>query len=356
VKVDSLVPAAPRVAVLGYGYWGPNQVRAFCDLLGEDKVVVCDPDPARLALARARHPGAAFVADLADLPATQRLDAVSLCTPAGLHAKQAAGFLAQDCHVLVEKPLATSSRDARAMVALAAARGRVLMVGHVFLFHPAVRALRRLIQSGELGDIRFVTSLRASLGPRVRSEVNVVWDYLIHDAYIVPYLLDAAPISVRAEGGSWLQPGVADAAFATLAFDGGVLASLQSSWYFPVKARRMVIVGSRRMAVWDEDAEQKLTLHDRGYAQHEGVDQLGNRGLRLYDQGVQAVPLDNTEPLKEECRSFLQRVAGRHDGVASGASAVRTLKVLEAIDRSMRQRGSRVLLRSPERSDSGDAD
>ncbi len=338
--------AIRNLAVLGYGYWGPNQVRTFCELLGEARVVVCEPDPARRAAARERHPGVALAADPADLLADDTVGAVCLCTPAGQHAAQARAFLTAGRHVLVEKPLATNSRDGRELVELAEQRGLVLMAGHIFLFHPAVRTLRQLIQDGALGEVRYVTSVRSSLGPRVRDEVNVVWDYLIHDAYIVPHLLGREPAAVRADGGSWLRPGVADVVFATLDFGDGVLAHLQSSWYYPVKARRMVVVGSRRMAVWDEDAADRLVLYDRGYAPHDGVDGWGNVGLRLYDEGAQAVPLEATEPLRAECQHFLDCIATGQEPLSGGQQVVETLRLLEALGASLTQRGEWMESRS----------
>lgn len=331
-----------KLAILGYGYWGPNQVRNFCHILGEDRVVVCEPDPERRALARERHPGIELVAGPDALLDDKDIGAVSLCTPAGQHFAQARRFLEAGRHVLVEKPLATTSQEGQALADLAAARGLVLMAGHIFLFHPAVRALRRLIAEGELGDVRFVTGVRASLGPRVRDEVNVVWDYLIHDAYIVPHLLGRAPRSVRADGGSWLQPGVADAVFCTLDFGSGTVAHLQSSWYYPLKARRLVVVGSRRMAVWDADAEAELMLYERGYAPFEGVDRWGNRHLRLYDEGGAPVPLEPAEPLRAECQHFLDCIATGQEPVAGGEHAVQALRLLEAVDDSLAQRGARV--------------
>jgi UDP-2-acetamido-3-amino-2,3-dideoxy-glucuronate N-acetyltransferase len=172
--------------------------------------------------------------------------------------------------------------------------------------------------------------------------VNVVWDYLIHDAYIVPHLLGRAPLAVRADGGSWLQPGVADAVFATLDFGDGTLAHLQSSWYYPIKARRMVIVGSQRMAVWDEDADPKLALYERGYVPYDGVDRWGNQGLQLYDDGAEGVPLEPIEPLRAECQHFVDCIANGEEPVSSGRCAVETLRLLEAIDASLAQGGAQV--------------
>jgi UDP-2-acetamido-3-amino-2,3-dideoxy-glucuronate N-acetyltransferase len=334
--------AIQRLAVLGYGYWGPNQVRSFCQLLGEERMVVCEPNPARQAVARERHPRVGIVAEIAQVLADASIGAVSLCTPAGQHAAQAHRFLESGRHVLVEKPLATTSVEGQALVDLAGRQGLTLMAGHIFLFHPAVRALRQLIVDGDLGEVRFITGIRSSLGPRVRDEVNVVWDYLIHDCYIVPYLVGHPPLAVRADGGSWLQPGIPDAVFARLDFGDGQLAHLQSSWYYPFKARRMVVVGSRRMAVWDEDAQDKLTLYERGYAPYEGVDRWGNRGLCLYDEGARPIPLETAEPLRLECEHFLACIVNGQQPVANGGNAAGTLRMLEAIDASLADGGARV--------------
>lgn len=325
-----------KVAVLGYGYWGPNQVRTYCQLLGETRVVVCEPDAARRAVAVQRFPQINLMSDLDEVLADPTIGAVSLCTPAGLHAAQARRLVEAGRHVLVEKPLAAHSAEGQALAELADRQGLVLMAGHVFLFHPIVRTLRQMIANGELGDVRYITSIRSSLGPRVRDEINVVWDYLIHDAYIIPHLLGRLPRLVRSDGGCWLHPGVADVVFATLAFDGGTQVNLQSSWYYPTKTRRMVIVGSQRMAIWDEDPTPTLTLCERGYAHEDGTDPWGNHGLRLYDEGTHVVPLEPAEPLRLECQHFLDCIAtGQPPTLAGAWDAVATLRLLEAIDASL---------------------
>jgi len=343
-----------KVAVFGYGYWGPNQVRTFCQLLGEERVVLCEPDPARRAAAVERFPKLGLAADMAEVLADPSIAAASLCTPAGMHAEQARALLLAGRHVLVEKPLATDAASGLELATMASQRGMVLMVGHIFLFHPVVRALRKRIADGELGEIRYVASTRSSLGPRVRDEVNIVWDYLIHDAYIVPHLLGRSPRAARADGGSWLHPGIADVAFASLEFDDGELAHLQSSWYYPTKTRRMVIVGSRRMAVWDEDAEIKLALYERGYAVEAGVDRWGNRGLRLFDEGMQPVSLEAAEPLRLECQHFLECIGSGQEPIAGAKAAVDTLRLLEAIDASLASGGARIAIDDDNNTNRGD--
>jgi predicted dehydrogenase len=337
-----------KVAVFGYGYWGPNHVRAFAQLLGEDRVVLCEPDAARRNAATERFPRLETVKTMEQVLDDPRVGAASLCTPAGMHAEQATKLLLAGRHILVEKPLATNSAEGAELADLATRQSLVLMAGHIFLFHPAVRELRRLIGDGELGEIRYVTSIRSSLGPRVRDEVNIVWDYLIHDAYIVPHLLGRQPQTVRADGGSWLRPGIADAASATLAFEDGAVAHLQSSWYYPTKTRRMAVVGSRRMAIWDEDADSKLTLYDRGYAPISGTDPWGNKNLRLYDDGAQPIALQAEEPLRLECQHFLDCIASGDEPLAGANRAVETLRLLEAIDASMAKSGAALGAKWPD--------
>jgi predicted dehydrogenase len=331
-----------KVAVLGCGYWGPNLVRNFVQLLGPEGVVCYDTDPARLALAAERHPGVGLAADLEDVLADVSVTGVCLCTPAATHYAITRKCLDHGKHVLVEKPLALDPAEAQALTSLAKERGLALMVGHVFLYSPSVRRLRDLVQQGELGDIRYIYSIRASLGPRVREDVNVVWDYLIHDAYIVPYVLGRGPSQVRASGGAYLRAGLTDVVFATLYWDDGLVANCTASWYDPVKTRRMVVVGSSRMAIYDEEAPHKLTIYNRGYAPHEGCDKFGNRDLRLYDDGYYYPELDMAEPLRLECQSFL--AAMQEGAVGDTMDGVEVVRLLEAVDRSLRAGGEAVVV------------
>jgi len=323
------------VALVGLGYWGPKLAHTLAGLAECGSLTCCDADSQRLTMLSAGLPQAALATNADCVLADPALEAVVIATPAASHFDLARKALVAGKHVLVEKPLATDARRAAELVRLAESRGLVLAAGHVYLYHPAVLALSRLLAQGALGEVRYLSGLRASLGPRAREDVDVIWDYLIHDVYILQYLLGGPPAAVRATGGAYLRPGLADVVFAEMRFGGGVIAHCQASWYYPEKARRLVVVGSRHMAVLDESAEHPLVLYDRGYAPAEGTDEHGNHGLRLYEGPAQAPRLEEGLPLERECRDFLAAVRGGRPPRSDGRSALVTIGVLEALEASL---------------------
>jgi predicted dehydrogenase len=332
------------VAVIGVGYWGP---KLACTLAAQPEcgpLTCCDADPKRLEPLAAELPQAALATSAEAVLADPVVEAVVIATPAASHFDMARRGLMAGKHVLVEKPLATDSGCAARLVRMAEERGLVLAAGHVYLYHPAVEALARLLAQGVLGEVRYLSGLRASLGPRAREDVDVVWDYLIHDVYVLQYLLGRPPTAVRATGRAYLRPGLADVVSAELRYGPDVIAHCQASWYYPEKARRLVIVGSRRMAVLDEAAEQPLLVHDRGYAPFDGTDEHGNRGLRLYDGVATAPRLEESQPLERECRDFLRAVRGNGRPRSDGRSALAVIRVLEALEASLAADGSLVPL------------
>ena len=332
-----------KVAVAGYGYWGPKVVRALIRLLGPSRLVVCDPRPeARTAASRA-HPGIDTVPALPHVLADDSVSAVCLCTPAAQHAAQAKEALAAGKPVLVEKPVATNLADAEALVEAAARSGQFVMAGHVQLYSPATAALRRLVSSGRLGALRYLYSQRTSLGPRVREDTSVVWDYLVHDAYLLPHVLGRWPERVAAHGGAWLRPGVIDVVFARFDFGHGVFAACQAGWYDPLKVRRLVLVGSEAMALYEgHPPKEHLLVLERGYRLSEGADSFGNRGLVLFDGDVQPVPLASEEPLMAELRAFLESVEDGQPPAGEAERILRTTALLEAVDDSLRRDGQPV--------------
>ncbi len=338
---DDAAPVA--VALIGLGYWGPKLARALASLPQCASLTCCDAQPRRLAALWVELPEAELAADADAVLADPAIEAVVIATPAASHYALARKALLAGKHVLVEKPLATDSRRAEQLVHLAESRGLILAAGHVYLYHPAVEALARLLARGYLGRVRYISGLRASLGPRVREDVSVVWDYLIHDVYLLHYLL-GAPMAVRAGGRAYLRPGLADVVFAELHYGDDVIAHCQASWYYPEKTRRLVVVGSRRMAVLDEGAEHPLLLHDRGYAPCEGTDEHGNSGLRLYDGGTTAPRLAKGQPLEKECRDFLRAVRKGGPPRSDGRSALAVIRLLEALEASLAAGGSLVTL------------
>ena len=332
------------VAVVGAGYWGPNLIRNFASLPGCRLAAVCDLNPERL------RP----IAEQYDVHTTTRLEevladpvveAVAVATPAATHYAIARECLKHGKHVLVEKPFVLRIEQGEELVHLAEERGLVLMVDHIFLYNPAVNRLAELVRADQLGELRYIRAVRTSLGPRLCEDTNTVWDAQIHEVYILMHLLGTMPIKVVATGGAFVRPGVEDVVFTTLFFPGGVVANCHNTSYAPLKERRMIVVGSHQMAVYDDLHETaKVTLYGRGYAPFDGVDALGNRGLRLFDDGSSAPEIIWREPLLVECEHFLDCIRGKQRPLSDGVSALRVLRVLQAIDASLKAGGEGVSL------------
>ena len=326
-----------RVAVVGYGYWGPNVARALAKLVGPQEVLICERRRDRLAQAAHDLPEAEQTADWADVLRRPDVGAIALCTPAATHFDLAMEALEAGKHLFVEKPIVTSTKEALALVDEAERRGQVLMAGHVFRYLPAFHTLRSLIAEGKLGEIRYLHSDRTSLGPRAREDVTVVWDYLIHDVYLLPWLVGRPVSSVRALGGCYLRPGVEDVVFAQWDFGDGVIGCSRASWYDPEKVRRLVVVGSSGMAVLDDlQPDARLTFFRRGYAPSDGTDDFGNQGLRLFDDGGETVPTSDEEPLLEECRAFLSAIDEGQVLPQGRDEIVATTAVCETVERSLK--------------------
>jgi predicted dehydrogenase len=329
-----------KVAVIGYGYWGPKVARALSRVLPEEQVVICEPDPEARSQAARAQPLSPLVSDWRTLLADPSLEAVHVCTPARSHFSVAKEALLAGKHVLVEKPLAVTVNEGLALAEEARSRGLVLMAGHVYLHHASLSALRSLLLDGCLGEPRYLCSQRTSLGPRVREDVSVVWDYLTHDAYLLPCLLGRRPEAVSAHGGCYLRPGLPDVVFARLDFGDGVFAGCHASWYDPLKVRRLTVVGSEKMAVFDELSEDgRLIVLDRGYRPEPGRDTWGNAGLHLYDQGERAVVVREEEPLVAQARAFVDAVRRGEPPPGHLEAVLDSLAVLEAVDRSLEDGG-----------------
>ncbi len=329
-----------RLAMVGYGYWGPNMAKTMVELLGAERVTICETNSTRQAAATAALPGVRFANRLDDVLKDKAIEAVALCTPAIAHAKQVEQCLRAGKHVLVEKPLAMSSRVAAQLAALARTQRRVLMGGHVFLFDPAVQRLRELVQQGKLGQMRYAYVQRTGLGPRAREDVNVLWDYLIHDIVIFREICQAGPLEARATTGTYLRPPIADLVFAEFKFPNGFLLHCQTSWYDPFKVRRTVIVGSKQMALYDVANSDPLILYPRGFRPHPGRDRHGNDGIELFEGEGKPVMLSKTPPLVLECREFLSACRQRRQPRWSSAEdAIAVLEIVEALETSLRKGG-----------------
>jgi predicted dehydrogenase len=321
-----------RVGVAGLGYWGPNLARNFAAIPGAELAWCCDPDEeARTRVGRA-FPSARLTGDFAELLADDSLDAVVLATPVPSHAELAVEVLAAGKHCFVEKPLAQSVADAERAVAAATASGGTLMVGHLLEYHPGVRRLKELAETGELGeDIFYIYGNRLNLG-KLRADENALWSLGAHDVSVVLYLAGEEPCEAVAHGASYVREGVEDIVFCFLRFPSGLTAHLHLSWLDPHKERRFTVVGSRRMATFDDmELERKLTVYDKGF--DEDARGYGEYITRSGDIFSPRIP--NLEPLRVECEHFVECCLSGQRPRSDGLSGLRVVRVLETLQRSL---------------------
>jgi predicted dehydrogenase len=323
----------PGIGVIGCGYWGRNLVRCV-NALGALRAV-SDPAPAGRETARALAPEVPVFDKPEDLLAQPSIDAVMIATPAETHYPLASRALELGKHVFVEKPLTTTVEDGVRLDAQARAAGRVLMVGHLLEYHPAILKLRELVRDGVLGKIRYIVSHRLNLG-KIRSEENALWSFAPHDIAVILRLVGQMPFQVVATGGSYLQPNVADVTVTQLLFDNGVRSHIFVSWLHPFKEQRLVVIGSRRMATFD-DVAKALTLYDLEVHWEQG------QPVPVRHQGT-PVPFAPDEPLLRECQHFLDCVASGAAPLTGADTGIRVLRILHAAQRSMILNGSQVVV------------
>jgi UDP-2-acetamido-3-amino-2,3-dideoxy-glucuronate N-acetyltransferase len=317
---------------VGCGYWGKNLLRNLADL--DALSLLCDADASLLGERAAAYPGLATTIDFEEV-LNSDVDAVVIAAPAALHYSHARAVLEAGKDVFVEKPLALTLADGAALVDLAAERGAVLMVGHILQYHPAVERLTRIVRDGELGQVRYIYSNRLNLG-KVRQEENILWSFAPHDIAVICDLAGASPTGVGASGGTYLQPGVMDVTVTNLEFADGLRSHIFVSWLHPFKEQKLVVIGDRRMAVFDDTAvTAKLRIFDKGIEWHDGLPVP-----RESSETVVTVP--DGEPLRLEVEHFLECVRTRRRPKTDGESALRVLAVLEAAQRSLESGGASI--------------
>jgi UDP-2-acetamido-3-amino-2,3-dideoxy-glucuronate N-acetyltransferase len=329
-------PKGANVAVIGCGYWGKNLVRNFAQLGALTSV--CDTDESLLSKTMDAYPTVLGESDPAAVINDPDIQAVVIATPAVTHYDLVKSSLEAGKDVFVEKPLATRLDHGAELIETAAMLDRILMVGHILEYHPAVRLLKSLIDRGELGEIRYVYSNRLNLG-KVRKEENILWSFAPHDISVICRLVGTEPIEVSATGGAYLQTGIADVTVSNLLFDGGARAHLFVSWLHPHKEQRLVVVGDQKMAVFDDTLpDGKLKIFDTGIEWKAGMPVPRQTAeTTLYHE--------KTEPLRLECEHFLQCVREHRAPLTDGESALRVLRVLEASQRSVESHGAPVTLK-----------
>jgi predicted dehydrogenase len=333
-------------AVVGLGYWGPNVLRVLSDNPGIDVRWICDLDEQRLQRLARRHPTVRVTRDIDDLLGDPELDAVVVATPVFTHVELCTRALLAGKHTFVEKPLATSTALADELVNLASVQRRALMCGHTFLYSPAVRAVRRMLDAGALGKVYFISASRVNLGLHQR-DISVIWDLGPHDFSILLHWLGEMPCSVRAVGRDSIVRGIADVAFVALRFPSGIVANVELSWLAPTKLRRTVVVGSEKMVVYDDVSAEPIRLFDHGVVYHD-PETFGQYHLAYRTGDIVTPRLESYEPLYAELDDFASAVRAGDSMQYHNTLARNVVRITEAAEESLRSWGEEVVIDDPQ--------
>lgn len=344
IRTGDLVPGEIGVAIIGAGYWGQNLIRNFWDAEQCRLVSVCDTDSVVLARALRRYPTIEVSQNYAAVLGHLGVDAVVIATPASTHFDFARRALEAGKHVLVEKPLATSTAEVERLIELAAARQKTIMVDHTFLYTAAVRRMRQLVDAGEIGDLLYFDSVRINLG-LLQSDTNVLWDLGPHDFSILDHLCHLKPTSVSAIAGKHFGYPFEDIVYVTVRFDSSFMAHFHLNWLSPVKVRLTLVGGSKKMLVYDDmESNEKLKVYDKGVIFNPSAESR-NRLLASYRQGNMFAPnLDAGEALRLVAREFLSSITENRAPLTDGAAGYRVVRLLEAAQKSINEAGSEIAL------------
>jgi predicted dehydrogenase len=349
-SLDEAPPHEPvGIAVIGLGYWGPNLLRVLGDNPDVEVRWICDLNRDRLEQFRRRYPATRTTTSVERVLNDPAVDAVVIATPVHTHYNLAAQALEAGKHTFVEKPLASSTELADDLVRLAAIRQRTLMCGHTFIYSPPVRAVKRMLESGKLGDVYFISSSRVNLGLHQR-DVSVIWDLAPHDFSILLYWLSELPTTVRAVGRDSIVSGIADVAFITMTFGSGIIVNVELSWLAPSKLRRTVLVGSERMVIYDDGASEPVRLFDRGVV-YRDPETFGEYHLSYRSGDILSPKLESHEPLGLELGDFVHACSTGESMEYHTALARSVVRMVEAADRSLKLGGREIAL---DHSDIGD--
>ena len=329
-----------KIGQIGIGLWGSNLLRNFSSLKNARVVACCDKDRRKLEKAKALYPDIETTTEVSNLFKRADLDAIVIATPPSSHGRLAEMALKNDKHVFVEKPIALKTSQTVRMCKLAEKKKLVLMVGHLLLYHPAVRLLKKIIDSGELGKIYYIYSTRVNLG-QVRLEENALWSLAPHDISVAMYLLGQMPLEVSAWGQCYLQRDVEDVIFMSLKFKDTALSNMHVSWLDPHKIRKFTIVGSKKMPVFDDmEPAEKIKIYDKGMDKKTDYNYASSFAIR--EGEVHMPSIDLVEPLKLECQHFVDSVLHRKKPFTDGRNGLDVLSVLEAAQRSLKTKGHPV--------------
>jgi predicted dehydrogenase len=333
-----------KIGVIGYGYWGPNLVRNFAETPNVQVTMVADSKPNQLARLKSRYPAIETVTNSDDLINSKNVDAVVIATPVDTHFNLAIKALQAGKHVMVEKPIASSSEEAQQLIEEAQKRKLILMVDHTFVYTGAVRKIAEMVKTGDMGEIYYYDSTRINLG-LFQHDVNVVWDLAVHDLSIIEYVLNKAPRAVSATGMSHVAGQPENLAFLTIYYDDNLIAHVNVNWLAPVKIRRTLIGGSKKMLVYDAlEPSETIKIYDKGIDLDDNEDIY--KTLISYRTGDMYSPkIDGEEALLLEAKHFADCIANAKTPETDGAAGLRVVQILEAASQSMKQRGGVVELK-----------
>jgi predicted dehydrogenase len=332
-----------HLAVIGFGYWGPNLVRNLLENRLTRQVTVCDLDPAKLARAVQRYPGIQVTCHHDEVLASPDIDGVLIATPLVTHYPLALQALQAGKHVFVEKPFTGSSEQALELIQLAKRKDLTVMVGHTFRYSPPVVKIREILEKGELGQVFYISSTRVNLGLH-QKDVSVIWDLAPHDLSMLLYWLGETPREVLATGKDFVQKGIPDVAFIYLKFDSGAIVHVQVSWLAPSKLRRTTIVGSAKMLVYDDTENiEQVKIFDKG-VDYKDPDTFGEYQLSYRTGDIVSPKLETFEPLQAEVSDFLTSILTGQPPLSSGEQGLQVVQILEAAERSMANNGHAEIL------------
>jgi predicted dehydrogenase len=333
-----------RIAVVGLGYWGPNLARNFSACPGTKLHSICDRDKSRLAALGLTYPAAKACEDLGEVLSNPEVDAVAIATPVRTHSELAEAALRAGKHVLIEKPMTHSVETAEKLVALAKEKGLVCMVDHVFIYSPAVRKMKEILDSGAIGELFFIDSVRINLG-LFQHDVNVLWDLAPHDLSIVDFLVGRVPRSVSAFGSVHASKSIEDVAYLNLDFGNGLIANFHVNWLSPVKVRHFLVGASRKSILYNDlDASEPLKIYDRGVVVNGDLEARRNVLVDYRSGDVLSPHIGKEEPLRVMVEHFADCIEHGKKPLSSAEEGLRVVRILEAAQQSIKAQGGRITL------------
>ncbi len=331
-----------NIAVIGVGYWGPNIIRNFVFNLNTQVWLACDVNPGRLEYIKGLYPSIETTTDAKEVINNSEIDLVAICTPVHTHYDLAKSALEAGKHVLIEKPMTSSVKEAEELVNLAEKKQLKLFVDHTFVFTGAVRKIKELIRSGEVGDLYYFDSVRVNLG-LFQHDVNVIWDLAPHDISIMHYLLEQYPDSVVATGADHLGNGLEDVAYMTVYYPNNLIAHIHTNWLSPVKIRQTLIAGSKKMIVWDDNQpSEKVRVYDKGIEVIKTPDQIYHTLIQYRTGDMYCPKIDTTEALAVETQHIVDCLENNAQPLVDGKAGLMVVRILEAAQKSIKQRGREV--------------